>query len=339
MQVGELPEHFTVFGIQSLDECGIVELGLAVRFAHVAKRVKSLQDGLAPYGRQLLPARKKRLPHVSLLLGSHLLPNLLAVAQSLLLTGSQTIPGLEALANLRLLFRRKAQEALVVPQELFLAGWRHILKPLNRLGGQLVWIAHWGQRVGQPGPQLRPRGGARWRTFLLSSLVVSLPVRGATQKSRRQAGGQNSPELESQLHYLVSFVTSGVDTVGGAGSSESASNLETTSKFSSTGKSRIMPKSDSVETWPCWLARLATDGFVETRGTEDSQTDVATSAVTAKASLGDGIQSQKLRRAGSAAIRARKDASNAGEGEIAGRSSSALQSARNSSARKRQEAH
>ncbi len=102
-----------------------------------------------------------------------------------------------------------------------------------------------------------------------------------------------------------------------------------------------MPKSDSAVTLvSCidWIAWLTTDGFVVTLGREDSQTDMTTSAVTAKASLGDGIQSQKPRGAGSAAMRARNAASNAGDGEIAGRSSSALQSPRNSSTRKRQEA-
>jgi hypothetical protein len=213
------------------------------------------------------------------------------------------------------------------------------LKPLNRLGGQLVWITRWGQRIGQPGADLRPRCGTRYLALLLSGRVEPLPTRGSAQNSSRQPDSQYSPELESQFHYLVSFVTSGVDAAGGAGSSESASNFETTSKFSSTGKSRIMPKSDSVETWPCWPARLATDEFVVTLGIKEIQIDMATSAVTAKASLGDGIQSQKLRRAGSTAMRARKDGSNAGEGEIAGRSSRTLQSAPNSSARKRQEAH
>src|SRR5579863_7833433 len=80
------------------------------------------------------------------------------------------------------------------------------------------------------------------------------------------------------------------------------------------------------------------DGLFIERGTEDSQTDITSRAVTAKANLGDGSQPQNLRRWGSSAIRARNEASNAGDGEIAGRSSSALQSVRNSSARKRQEA-
>jgi hypothetical protein len=102
-----------------------------------------------------------------------------------------------------------------------------------------------------------------------------------------------------------------------------------------------MPKSDSAETcvagfpWPVWLAA---GEFVRTRGIEDSQNDTATSAVAAKTNLGEGTQFQKLRRAGSAEMRARKDASNDGEGEIAGTSSSVLHSERNSSARERQEA-
>ena len=101
-----------------------------------------------------------------------------------------------------------------------------------------------------------------------------------------------------------------------------------------------MPKSDSAVTLLVsidWIAWLTTDGPVATRGPEDIQTDMTTSAVTAKASLDDGSQFQKLRGAGSAAIRARNDASNSDDGEIAGRSSSALESARNSSARVRQE--
>ena len=133
--MGELSEHFAIIGIQSLDECGVVELGLTVRFAHVAKRVQPLHDGLTPLRGQLLPPRKQRLADASLLLGSHLLPYLLPVAECLLLAGGQAVPGLEALANLRLLLRRQAQETLVVPEELFLPGRRHILEPLDGLGG------------------------------------------------------------------------------------------------------------------------------------------------------------------------------------------------------------
>src|ERR1700716_783570 len=66
---------------------------------------------------------------------------------------------------------------------------------------------------------------------------------------------------------------------------------------------------------------------------EAMHTDTATSASTANASLGEGSQPQSVRRAGSAAMRARSAASNEGDGEIAGRSSSALKTARKSSAR------
>jgi|ERR1700730_12858151 len=99
-----------------------------------------------------------------------------------------------------------------------------------------------------------------------------------------------------------------------------------------------MPKSDSAEILLASIVCPTTEGFVLTPGNEDIQTDMAISAVTAKASLGDGNQPQKPTRAGSAAMRARNDASNAGDGEIDGRSSSALHSARNSSVRERQEA-
>jgi hypothetical protein len=133
VQVGELSKHFTIFRTQTLDEGGIVELGLTVLFAQVAKRVQALQDGLTSRRGHLLPARKQSLADISLLLGSHLLPHALPVAQRLLLIGSQSIPGFEAPANLRLLFRRQTQKTLVVPQELFLPGRRHILKPFDSL--------------------------------------------------------------------------------------------------------------------------------------------------------------------------------------------------------------
>ena len=108
MKVGELPQHIAVFGIQAFEKCGIVELGLTVCLAHVPQRKQPLQDGLTPLRRHLLPAREQRLPDVSLLFGSHPLPDVLPVAQSLLLAGGQSVPGLKALANLRLLFGRQA---------------------------------------------------------------------------------------------------------------------------------------------------------------------------------------------------------------------------------------
>ncbi len=127
-----------------------------------------------------MPARKQRLPDVSLLLGSHLFPNALPVAQSLLLARSQAVPGLKTLANLVLLFRRQAQKTLIIPQKLFLACWRHILEPLNRPGRQIVGIPPGRQSIRRlgPGPYLLPGGGARLCVaLLLGRLVEFLPRR------------------------------------------------------------------------------------------------------------------------------------------------------------------
>ena len=114
MQVGELRKRLTVLDAQTLDKRGIVEFRLAISLAHVPERVQTLQDGLAARRRQLLPARKQRLPDVALLPQGHLFPYLLPFAQVLLLFGSQAVPGLEALANLRLLLWRQILEALVI---------------------------------------------------------------------------------------------------------------------------------------------------------------------------------------------------------------------------------
>src|SRR5260370_25073794 len=98
-----------------------------------------------------------------------------------------------------------------------------------------------------------------------------------------------------------------------------------------------MPKSDSAEIWLGSAIWPIVVGPGIAGRPADIQTEMAISDVTAKASLGEGSKLQKPRRAGSAAMRALSDASNAGEGDIAGRPSSALQRARNSSARERQE--
>src|SRR5258708_28628276 len=91
-----------------------------------------------------------------------------------------------------------------------------------------------------------------------------------------------------------------------------------------------MPNSASAGT------RVVAELLLATRGMEASHTDMATSAATAKASVGEGIQPQNPGRPATAATRARSEASNHGDGEITGRSSSAPNSARKSSARLRQ---
>ena len=110
MQVGKLAEHFAVLGAETLDETGVVQPGLAVRFAQIAKLVQTLHDRLAAWRRQLLPARKQRLPNLPLLLGRHLLPDSLAFAEFLLLRRTQFIPSLETLADSLLLVRREHSE-------------------------------------------------------------------------------------------------------------------------------------------------------------------------------------------------------------------------------------
>ena len=134
MQVGKLAERLAVLGIQAFYETGVVQLGLAVRFAQVAKLVQTLHDRLAACRRQLLPAWKQRLPNFPLLLGRHLLPDSLAFTELLLLRWSQLIPGLETLADSLLLVRREHSETQVVLEKLLLSLRRHVLEALKHFG-------------------------------------------------------------------------------------------------------------------------------------------------------------------------------------------------------------
>ena len=195
VQMRKLPEHLAILGVQSLDKRRVVELSLPVGFDQIAQRVQALQDGLAALLRELLPARKQYLADVTLLFGSHLLPHTLPLAQFLLLPGSQAIPGFEALADLRLLFRRQTQKALVVPQELFLPPRRHVLQFLDGFRRKIIGIPA-GKRVRQPGPHLRMRsGGTRPVALLLRSRIAPLRVRRAAHESRRKERSQSSFEL------------------------------------------------------------------------------------------------------------------------------------------------
>src|ERR1700680_4352696 len=136
----ELAEHFAVLGVQAIDEAGIAQPGLALRFAQIAKLVQALHDRLAAWRRHLLPARKQRLPNFPLLVGSVLLPHSLALAEFLLLRWIQFIPGLETLADSFLLVRRETSEALVVLEKFFLSVRRHVLEALEHLGWQAVHV-------------------------------------------------------------------------------------------------------------------------------------------------------------------------------------------------------
>jgi hypothetical protein len=138
MQMGELAEHLAVLRVQAVQETRVIQLGLAGWFTQITKLVQALHDRLAAWRRQLLPARKQRLANLPLLLGSHLLPNSLALAEFLLLRWSQLIPSLETLADSRLLVRRQISEALVVLEEFFLPVGRHIPEAFKHLGRQVV---------------------------------------------------------------------------------------------------------------------------------------------------------------------------------------------------------
>ncbi len=185
MQVGELAEHLAILGVQAFDEIGVVQPGLAVRFAQIAKLVQALHDGLAARRRKLLPTRKQRLPNFALLLGSHLLPNPLAFAEFLLLRRSQFIPGLQALADSRLLVRRQISEALVVLEEFFLPVRRHVPEALKHVWWQVVHVPGVGTREhGIRTIQLPASFPALCAAFLRSRLadpVELLPEDGRTE--------------------------------------------------------------------------------------------------------------------------------------------------------------
>jgi hypothetical protein len=250
VQMCELLQRLAVLGIHALDKGGIVELRLAIGLTHISERMQALHDGLAAHRRQLLPARKQILPHVPLLLGSHLLPHMLPLAQVLLLCGRESVPGPETLADLRLLLRRQILETLVILQELLLPFGRHILQTFDRFRRQPIRIEPgpvWTKPVCCGTVRCRPvrqhlftpqlSCGAALLSGRLHGILAngheSLAERGTTRGPCQQQSSQNSAELEPQFHYLVSFAPSlyaapGA-TPGVVGNSESTSNLETTS--------------------------------------------------------------------------------------------------------------
>ena len=196
--MGELAEHFAVLGVQAFDETGVVQPGLAFRFAQITKLVQALHDRLAAWRRQLLPTRKQRLPNFPLLVGSHLLPHSLALAELLLPRRTQFIPGLETLADSFLLVGRQISEALIVLEKLLLPVRRHVLEALEHLGWQAVHVptavdirtGHYIRAVRRL--WARPAG-----RLCLAYLTELLPAGGRTEQSRCDESGQNSSELET----------------------------------------------------------------------------------------------------------------------------------------------
>lgn len=170
VQVCKLLEHIAVFTTHALREGGIIQFGLAVGLAQIAQGVQALQDRLTARLRQLLPVREHRLAHIGPLLGRHLLPDALAIAQILLLDGRQTIPRLEVLMNLGLLLRRKALESLIVLQEFFLLVGRKFLQTLHGLGGQIPRVCRGALRCGTFLGRIRTR--RFFRKFFFAPLLL-----------------------------------------------------------------------------------------------------------------------------------------------------------------------
>ena len=245
MQMGELPQRLAVLGVQTFNKSGIIEFRLAIGLVHVSERMQALHNGLTARRRQLLPARKQGLPDIALLFGGHLFPHVLSVAQILLLSGSQPVPGLEALTDLRLLPWRQILETLVILQELLLPFRRHILEAFNGFRGQSIRI--WSQTVCTGAicagtvwhhlltPQLALRTALLSGRLggILANRTESLTERGPTRQPCHQQSSQNSAELESQLHYLFSFVTAPYAAPGVDGNSESWDPLESTCRHAS----------------------------------------------------------------------------------------------------------
>ena len=167
MQVGKLGEHFAVFGIQTLSKRRVIELSLAVRFAQITQGMQTLHDRLTSLRRQLLPTRDQILLNFPLLRGGQLLPNLLPIAQVLLLRRRQPVPGLQTLTNPRLLIWRQVLEALIVLQEFLLLSRRHLLEPLDRLRWQIVEVSGALWVPGIPGIDTGTHGIRSFREHLL----------------------------------------------------------------------------------------------------------------------------------------------------------------------------
>ena len=170
-------------GIQSLEECGIVELRLAVRFAHVAKRVQTLQDGLPARWGHLLPARKQRLPDVPLLLGVICSQTRCRSRSACCWSGVRRFHASRRCRICACCSGGRLRKRWLLRRNCSCRRGRQILKPLNGLGRQIIRIAPGRQRIGQPRPQLIRWGGRRWRALLLRGGVGSLPVRSEPHMS------------------------------------------------------------------------------------------------------------------------------------------------------------
>ena len=182
MQVSELAQHLAIFNVQSFEETGIVQFGLAPRFIQIAELVQALHDCL-PAGRgHLLPTRKQPLFDFAPLVGSQLLPDSLALPEFLLLRRSQFIPGVETTADSRLLVGRQILETLVILKKFFLLVPGHLLETLHGLGRQAIHVPS----ISGAGVHAVPPRELRtvWRS--LANLAGPLAEDGRAEQAGRQ---------------------------------------------------------------------------------------------------------------------------------------------------------
>ncbi len=247
MQMGKLVQGLTIFAAHALNKCRVIQFGHAVCFGQIAQLMQAPQDCLTTRYRELLPSRQKRLRNIGALLGRHLLPHLLPLAQFFLLRGRQSIPRLQILPDLSLLPRRKILEALVVLQEFLLIFRSHLLQARDRGRRKIICTL-----------SNRSIGASCWRSVDIGAILLLLLTLSSTlllcdepgaplredgrahqsskdqrdQKSRRWSArtAQSPQEFEAQLHSLA-FPVTGCGTTGsmGTGNSDSASNFESTS--------------------------------------------------------------------------------------------------------------
>ena len=181
VQMGKLAEHLAVFKVQAFHETGVIQSGLTLRFAQIAKLVQALHDRLTARRRQLLPARKQCLLDFAPLVGSHLLPNSLAFAEFLLLCRSQFIPCLETLANSRLLVSGQISEAFVILKKLFLLVRGHLAEVLESPGRQVVHVPRVPSRTHDRAVRRVARPAGR---LCLADLADLLTEGGRTEQTR-----------------------------------------------------------------------------------------------------------------------------------------------------------
>jgi hypothetical protein len=89
VQMAQIAQRSAVFFAHPPSEVGVSEMLIARKLRHVLKNTQALLNRFLPLRRQIAPGRQHLIFDVIALLGSHLLPHSLAVAQVLLLLRRQ----------------------------------------------------------------------------------------------------------------------------------------------------------------------------------------------------------------------------------------------------------